>query len=290
MNNIVVGDKCSISISDGISPSLPTKVCFITAIYGNYESSCKKKVIQTIPTDYICFTDNENIISNEWIIDTTPYHITNKSCIDNDNYINSIQNNTHTFNIAKYYKQSFQNIPILKKYDVIIWIDGTVEIIYEKTSEYILNNIYKYKIIGWHHEGRNGLLLNEVIVSSNCNRYHSEFWYNQVQPFQNVITQYNHYINDGYDETFFKKMYSHTPHFGVWVTCFVAFLNNDDNISNFLNKWYLQTLQFTTQDQISFPYICQKTNIIPFTLPNLDIKGSNPHVKTQLYTRHEHGQ
>ena len=85
-------------------------------------------------------------------------------------------------------------------------------------------------------------------------------------------------------------MCSHTPHFGVWVTCFVAFLNKDEKISNFLNNWYLQTLQFTTQDQISFSYVCQKYNIIPFTLPNFDIKGSYPHVKTQLYVRHEHGQ
>ena len=126
-----------------------SKICFITAIYGNYETTCKKFTKQTIPTDFICFTDNPNILSNGWTIDTTPYHITNKSKLDNYTYVNSVYNNKHTFNIAKYYKQSFRNIPILQKYDVIVWLDGTVEIIYDKTSEYILDKIYDKKIIGW---------------------------------------------------------------------------------------------------------------------------------------------
>lgn len=104
-----------------------------------------KFVKQTIDTDFICFTDNNNIINNGWIIDTTPYHLINKSKIDNDTFTNSMCNNKHTFNIAKYYKQAFSNIPILQKYDVIVWLDGTIEIIYDKTSEYILNNIYTKK-------------------------------------------------------------------------------------------------------------------------------------------------
>ena len=141
---------------------MESSICFITAIYGNYETSCKKFVKQTIQTDFICFTDNKNIINNDWIIDTNPYHLTNPSNIDNGSFINSLRNNKHTFNICKYYKQSFLNIPILTKYDVIVWIDGTIEITYNKTSEYILNNIYTEKIIGWHHEYRNGILRDEV--------------------------------------------------------------------------------------------------------------------------------
>ena len=113
------------------------KICFITAIYGNYEASCKKFVKQTVDTDFICFTNNPSIIANGWIIDTTPYHIQNKSKIDNGRFKNSISKNKHTFNIAKYYKQAFQNIPILQQYDVVVWLDGTIEIIYDKTSEYI---------------------------------------------------------------------------------------------------------------------------------------------------------
>jgi len=265
------------------------KICFITAIYGNYETSCKKFVRQTIETDFICFTDNKHIISNDWIIDTTPYHLNNKSILDNVSYVNSLCNNKHTFNVAKYYKQAFNNIPILEKYEVIVWLDGTIEIIYDKTSEYILNNIYKEKIIGWHHECRYGKLRPEV-DASHFFRYTSTYWNNQSQPYQDIEKQYKHYIDDGYTDDFFKVMNKHTPHFGIWITCFVAFLKNDEQVKSFLDLWYLQTLKHTTQDQIGFPYVCQKTKLIPFTLPNNEISGDEPNSHTMFYIKHNHGK
>lgn len=265
------------------------KICFITAIYGNYEASCKKFVKQTVDTDFICFTNNPSIIANGWIVDTTPYHIQNKSKIDNGSFKNSISKNKHTFNIAKYYKQAFQNIPILQQYDVVVWLDGTIEIIYDKTSEYILNNIYEKKIIGWHHEHRNGYLSSEV-KDSNFFRYTSTFWYGQAQPYQDVNAQYVEYLQNGYTDAYFKNMNSHTPHLGVWITCFTAFLNKDSDVTNFLNFWYLQTLYYTTQDQIGFSYVCQKTNLIPYTLPNNEVSGNCPHQNTMFYIKHNHGK
>ena len=265
-----------------------SKICFITAIYGNYEASCKKFSKQTIPTDFICFTDNKNIISNGWIIDNNPYHITNPSQFENMNFINCIKNNRHTFNIAKYYKQSFNCIPILDKYDVIVWLDGTIEIIYDKTSEYILNNIYEKKIIGWNHEKRYGKLSEEV-KDSNFFRYTSTFWNNQQQPYQDINKQYEEYVKNGYSDEYFKKISHNTPHLGVWLTCFVAFLKNDYHVKKFLNFWYLQTLNYTTQDQIGFSYVCQYMNIIPYTLPNNEIYGEFPHNSTMFYIKHSHG-
>lgn len=265
------------------------KICFITAIYGNYETSCKPYKKQTINTDFICFTDNPSITSNGWIIDNTPYHITHRSPLDNGIYVNSMNNNKHTFNIAKYYKQAFQNIPRLKHYDVIVWLDGTIEITSEITSEYILSKIYDVYIIGWHHEYRNGILKNETIAS-NFQRYTSRYWNGQSQPYQDVNKQYNDYINDGYKEDFFNKYKHLSPHFGVWITCFVAFLNKNKKVSEFLNMWYMQTLKHTTQDQIGFPYVVQKINLIPYTLPNNEIKGICPHNSTQFYYKHSHGK
>ena len=280
------------------------KVCFITAIYGNYEASCKKYVKQSIETDFICFTDNENINNNEWIIDTIQYHNINKSPFDNINYVNSIEKNKHTFNIAKYYKQAFQNIPRLKDYEVIIWIDGTIEIINEKTAEYILNNINKNKIIGWAHDWRNGNLVEEVNDSLKNSKYTSTKFMNQDQPIQEITKQYNDYIKDGYTNKEFKKLYPHEINIGVWHTAFCAFLNNNTEVTSFLNLWYLQTLQYTTQDQISFPYVCYKSNIIPYTLPNNEIKLREIHLKTEnndflkiktadfvtdFYIKHPHG-
>jgi len=261
------------------------KICFITAIYGNYEFSCKKFCKQTVETDFICFTDNKDIVSNGWIIDTLPYHFINKSKIDNDSYINSLSNNKHTFNIAKYYKQQFQNIPRLSSYDVIVWLDRTIEIINENTSNYLLNNINAHNIITWDHTVRRGELLKEVI-DSNFDKYTSTTWGNQKQPFQDVPNQYNDYIANGYDVDFYNK--KGLEGIGVWITCFVAFANNKST-TNFLDMWYLQTLKYTTQDQVGFPYVCQKFNTTPYTLPNNEIKAYNTSIQTDFYRKHNHG-
>jgi hypothetical protein len=77
---------------------------------------------------------------------------------------------------------------------------------------------------------------------------------------------------------------------GVWITCFVAFLHKDNDVKNFLDLWYLQTLKYTTQDQIGFPYVVKKTNMIPFTLPNNVINGNCPHNRTMFYIKHSHGK
>jgi len=248
---------------------------------------------QTIPTDFICFTNQLALESNGWIIDTTPYHLENPNPFDDQTYVNSLSNNKHTFNIAKYYKQSFQHIPRLKPYEVVVWLDATLEIIHDKVSEYVLQNIYEHKMIGWHHEWRRGNLMDEVKASIVEDKYKHPFWNNQLQPFQDVCKQYEVYIKDGYRNEFFQ---SHTrlqqptrEHFGVWVTCFVAFLQHEPSIARFLELWYLQTLKFSTQDQVSFCYTCQKTNLVPFTLPNHEISGEHPHDNTYFYRKHEHG-
>ena len=265
------------------------RVCFITAIYGSYELTCKKFVEQTIPTDFICFTDNPNIVSNGWIIDNNAYHLTHKSQIDTDNYLNSIVNNHHTFNIAKYYKQAFYNIPRLKEYEAIVWLDGTIEIIYDKVSEYVLRNIYEHKIITWHHEYRFGNLEEEVKASLGGWRYDCTFFFNQHQPYQDIIAQYNAYLATGYTNEYFKNI-SNNPFFGVWLTCFVAFLNNDSCVVDFLNLWYQQTLVWSTQDQVGFPFCVQKMNFIPLTLPNEEVPGDAPHKQTLFYIKHNHNQ
>jgi len=269
------------------------KICYITAIYGSYESTCKPFIKQTIPSDFICFTDNENIEKNGWTIDTNPYHITNKSKLDNDEYINSMSNNKHTFNIAKYYKQQFQNIPILQHYDVIVWLDGTIKITNPNTSEFIKNKIEEYKIIGWMNELHSGILKNEV-DNTIMDRYTSTFWNNQHQPYQDIFKQYNYYVDDGYNDDFFNDAPTanefNKDNIGVWITCFVAFLNKNKEVTQFLDLWYLQTLKHTTQDQMSFPYVCYKTGIIPYTLPDKEIKGTNPHSSTDFYEKLQHGK
>jgi hypothetical protein len=112
----------------------------------------------------------------------------------------------------------------------------------------------------------------------------------QDQPYQDINKQYEDYLKDGYEDSYFKNMNYNNPHFGVWLTCFVAFLNTNNSVKEFLDLWYLQTLKHTTQDQIGFPYVCQKTNMIPYTLPDDEIIGECPHKNTLFYIKHDHSK
>lgn len=276
------------------------RVAFITSILGNYELTCKPFVEQTIDSDFICFTDNANIKSNGWIIDTTPYHDTHKSPVDNGLYNNSITKegrlkvleNRHTFNLAKYYKQSWKNIPRLKDYDVVIWLDGTIEITKGDVSEYMIELCEKYDIVSWHHEMRGGLLFHEAF-SCYLEKYHNRNYLNQQQPYQDVISQYHTYLQEGYDEGYFLKYpriegRGRGDHFGVWITCFVAFNNRSEKVTTFLDEWYLQTLKYTTQDQVGFPKVVQDLNLVPYTLPDKRFGGNDPHVSTDIFVKHDH--
>ena len=265
------------------------RVAFITAIYGNYEATCKPFVKQSVDADFICFTNCQNIQENGWILDRTPYHELSPSPLDTENQHNSLKNNQHTFNIAKYYKQAFLNIERLQNYDVVIWLDGTVEIVNPHTAEWILHNIKDKKIITWEHEKRYGSLLSEV-NSSIVDRYISTFWFGQAQPMQDVKAQYRSYLEDGYDEGYWETIDASRENLGVWLTCFIAFDIHSEEVRKFLDLWYLQTLTYTTQDQIGFPYVVQKTGLIPYTLPDAEIKGAAPHNKTDFYIKHSHGK
>lgn len=224
-------------------------ICFITAIYSDPTLTCKPFVKQSISTDFICFTDNHSIDDCGWKLDTFPYH------------------NGCKTNAIKFYKQAFNQISTLQKYDVIVWIDASIEIIWCKVSEYIMKHIQKNKIICWQHTKRYDML-DEVKASSKLLKY-------SVDSVNHVFRQYQSYLEEGFD-----------TNYGVWLTCFIAFLHKDRMIKELLMDWYQQTLIHTNQDRISFSYVCFKNNIGPLTLPNSQIYGI-PYSSTQFYVKHD---
>ena len=270
-----------------------TKIVYITAIYGGYEQSCKSYIPQTVPADFICFTDNGNIESNGWEVDTTPYHFTHPSPLDDvtdvrdmkdpehslgglnssgtssprsvhssynitsTRVINSLTHTPHPFHIAKYYKQAFNYIPRLKVYDVVVWLDGNVNLIDENCTDKLLtllDNDMHY-VVAFDVQIRDNLVSNEAFNSVNLGRYCNTFSAEHVQPYQNITQQYEDYLDDGFVDGR-----------GVFITSFIAFKMHADGNSNihprkdlmlhdgshaFLNTWYNETLIHTVQDQVS---------------------------------------
>ena len=254
----------------GLVRSKP-KIAFITAVYGGYESSCRHVVKQTLDSDFICFTDDYpiSVDSNLWVVDRTPYHLVNKSKMDDDGYFNSIKNNTSSFNVAKYYKGQWYLIPRLKDYDMVVWLDGTIEITNANTAQMLYDNINNDVIAWTHNDNRT---LDGERIASKFSRYEG----------QKIDEQYKFYLDQGYDDSHFRRVNDGTS---VWVTCVVAFANNA-RVHSFLDHWYLQNLEYSTQDQIGFPYSLWVNNLKPLTLPSGEIKGT--YFDSTIHHKHDH--
>lgn len=173
------------------------KVVYITAIFGEYETRLKQIHNQTLKSDWICFSNNTLLISSYgWEVDYTPYHEIYPSLLDSGNYYNSLTKNKHPFNIAKYYKENFQNIPRLKSYEIVVWIDASLEIEFEGTSEWVYNKIHNIgeRIIVFHHDFRHGNLEDEAIASDTITKYNDPNWLGKSQPIQYCKVIYYYFI------------------------------------------------------------------------------------------------
>jgi hypothetical protein len=106
--------------------------------------------------------------------------------------------------------------------------------------------------------------------------------------------------------------------YGMWCTCFIAFnmrknvtpsvvgqpsellipLTNELSknatstslsIHSFLDEWFHQNRLFTTEDQISFPFVIQKLGIYPYSLPEERYSVYGSYDFNSLYVKLDHG-
>lgn len=241
-------------------------ICVITAIYGNYELKCHPFVKQNVECDFICFTDNQNIESNGWIINTHPYHLQNKY----KNYVNSYDNNKHSFNTSKYYKTQFIYIDILNKYDYIIWVDGTIEI----KTEYFVNKLLQHKeytvTLFTHLDNYN--MFEETIIGLTLDKYINPLFLNQNQPIQDLFTQYLYYLNNGCNNNITS-----------FNTTIMLFNISSIELTMLLSMWYSHIIKYSTQDQLSFLYCNYKLNINTFRINENFNKYVNYHKHGYLF-------
>jgi hypothetical protein len=241
---------------------------------GNYEKRLKPQRKQTLGVDLICFTNNPQLVNRgNWTLDYTPYHELYPSPLDNGSFINSLKNNKHPFNTAKFYKQQFYLIPCLRQYDIVIWMDATIEILDSGFAAHVNSIVRSGHYVGTSdHPVRMGLLANEVQASVGCGKYATRRWAGHTQPFQDVRAQYKDYLRMGFVERKHRNVTlsyrrNQTP-IGVWWTAVVFFDMKSPESLRFLDSWYLQGLKYTTQDQVTFPFVCQMLGIIPYTFPD----------------------
>ena len=204
------------------------------------------------------------------------------------------------------------------EYDIVVWLDGTVELMNEETSEYVSELINRGEnfIVFEHHRG--GRLEAEVRTSLLNGRYDTTQLNGIPQPRQDLNKQYTMYVDDGFEEKSSSSLqhlsvgttsmsmsgsgsrsgsgsgsgswwdrYSDREEYGVFVTCFLGMNMRNQTTHTFLDLWYAQIIQHSTQDQVSFPHIAQMQYVHPYPLPDHTVIGDS--TMNTLFQKHGHG-
>jgi hypothetical protein len=270
-------------------PDPSARVAFISAIYGGYESTVKPFFRQTVPVDFICFTDlPESIAGNGWIIDRTPYHRTIQVPSDSPDKVNSLSQNSHPMNIGKFYKIAFPLIPRLQRYDVVVWLDGTIMITNSTVAERLLRLVDAGESLMLFEHWRDGSLFAEAKSSWAYNKYNSTMFAGFPQPRQEIRKQYDAYLELGYDHDLWKRIQPSRPQYGLWNTAFICFNMRDPRIHDLLSVWYEHILSFTTQDQMSFSFVTQTLGVYPYSFPANGVVEGTDMMNTWFY-KSQHG-
>jgi hypothetical protein len=182
-------------------------------------------------------------------------------------------------------------------YSLLVWLDGTVLVHNSQMNQFILELLDNSdeKLVVFEH-GRKGRLSNEYNATTLVDKYLYPVWNGFNQPVQLVEKQYRDYLASGYSdeawvESQYEKGWNYRPEYGVFLTCLLAVdLRKDGNgttARDFLESWFGQNRKYSTQDQISFPFVAQSKGVYPIPLPNGKIYGSFS--SNNIFTKMEHG-
>ena len=214
------------------------KIAIVTSIIGVCDT-LKEQCAQSIPVDWICYT-NQDFKSDTWDIRRSEKFPEFK----NDNLR------------GLYYK--LQTHKILKDYDYIIYICGSVEITNPNYAVDYINYASYTGLANFYHPER------------RCAYDELEF----CKPIKKYIGEPIHKQIDFYKKEKFPRNY------GLWAcTDFVRACN--DETDNFFDTWWSYLNEYAINDQMSLPYISWALDIIPFTIPGNQREN-------KYYIKHKH--
>ena len=273
-------------------------VAFYTAIFGGYEKTFKEPVDCNAPM--FGYSDNRTqAVSRRkgsapcWTRIIACHH---RSLDVTRGLHNSIDSNRSPFNVAKFYKLNPHRLPELRPFKYVIWLDGTVAVqapLYSPVFVDVLGNtssvtLFEHcapsHVVGRLNSCRHGLLLNEMQVMRSIAHEGS------VYDGQDFGRQHQFYMNEsGFRERWFAgALEAEGRHeYGVWVTCLVVFNLANPLTQRFLDQWWLENANTTTQDQITFVFAAWRTGLLPHSLPAHGVNGT--WFKSSLHAKLDHG-
>jgi glycosyltransferase involved in cell wall biosynthesis len=207
------------------------RIAVYTAIFGEY-NPLRAVPKQTVEADYYCYTDNYNLVCEGWKTVFADYP----------------RKDLHPRIRAKYFKVLFHYLQELKGYDVLIYIDGSIEIKSADFVKWCLDNLKGDYLLFKHPE--RDCIFEEFEASDECRKYDHE----------DKIAQRRDY----------RMRY---PEHGGLYACGVMVRRPTDQVKQTMQDWWHEILKYTYQDQVSFPIVCQDNGLKPDTFAENQYKN-----------------
>jgi hypothetical protein len=225
------------------------KICLYTAIFGDYETLKPPEKIDGL--DYICFTDNPDLKSDDWKI----------IYIEKDNNVPPA---------VSYKKIKCLSHNYLPDYDYTIWLDANFVIKDKDYVNFLFKNFKSDKILLYKHFCLAGFPRNciyqEGIYSLTIPKYSKE----------KILPQLNEY----------KNLHNYPENNGLYQSGFLLRNNRYLDVIEFNKLWFKEIMKFGMiypQCQVSLPFTLWKLNISFNIIPDENIWN------TQRYEITVHG-
>jgi hypothetical protein len=208
-----------------------TVIC--TAVTGGYDYATTQVVIPGV--DYVYFTDGQSQfnISSPW----------------NVQYLPEIDAHLDNRRRSKRPKLNPHSIEILNNYKYLIWIDGEISI----TNPNFVSEILSYMENGFVASPHPDAL-------GNPGRYCA---------YGEAIIRPPKYANEPLDaQCDFYRSEGFPENYGLYACGVSARDMTNPKVKELGELWHQQNLEWSYQDQVSFPYCLWKTGIDPDVLPN----------------------
>ena len=99
-----------------------------------------------------------------------------------------------------------------------------------------------------------------------------------------------YFEQSGFREHWFAKLpeAQGRKEYGVWVTCLVIMNLANADTHRFLDQWWLENVNTTLQDQITFSFAMWRTQVMVQSLPAHGVTGS--YLKSSVHRKLPHNK
>mmetsp|Transcript_2147 Transcript_2147/g.3897 ORF Transcript_2147/g.3897 Transcript_2147/m.3897 type:complete len:460 (+) Transcript_2147:284-1663(+) len=255
--------------SAAMKNNIESKIVVISAAVGQETTQYAHVISQSIPVDFILFTNSPSVIKqvssdrhNVWEIDSTPYHL-DPAVVDEVFDITALNVTSANPNILHtFYKTHFYKIPRLMAYDFVIWLEPSIVVHSEYMAENIIINsgLSSFDIAVFEFMSP----LREVFATNSRAKYALLYDNSGADDVDEVSRQSAAYSSYGYTDAYWKSLRSDKPMFGHWCTDFLVYnMKHTYHLPALLSVWFQQIVEYSSaqslqmNDAFSFSFIIQ---------------------------------